>query len=71
MTFRPKLPDDFNGPLISRFAPSPTGLLHLGHVYAAFMAYDICRQFQGRFLLRLEDIDQALINMPDIAHLKF
>ena len=41
----------------TRFAPSPTGLLHLGHVFAAYMAWSEARQGGGRFLLRMEDID--------------
>ncbi len=45
--------------LVTRFAPSPTGWLHLGHVYAAAMAWERARQAGGRFLLRLEDIDPA------------
>ncbi len=44
-------------PLITRFAPSPTGWLHLGHAYAALFAEQKARQNSGRFLLRLEDID--------------
>lgn len=43
---------------VTRFAPSPTGYLHLGHVYAAMFAFEAARQTGGRFLLRLEDIDQ-------------
>ena len=42
---------------VTRFAPSPTGFLHLGHVYAAMFACEAARQTGGRFLLRLEDID--------------
>lgn len=42
---------------VLRFAPSPTGLLHLGHAYSAFFAYDLARREGGRFLLRIEDID--------------
>jgi len=41
----------------TRFAPSPTGLLHLGHAYAAKYAYDMAREHDGEFLLRFEDID--------------
>lgn len=41
----------------TRFAPSPTGFLHLGHAYAALFAWTRARQAGGRFLLRLEDID--------------
>ncbi|MBL8698947.1 MAG: tRNA glutamyl-Q(34) synthetase GluQRS [Alphaproteobacteria bacterium] len=42
---------------VTRFAPSPTGRLHLGHAYAALFAFDAARQDGGRFLLRIEDID--------------
>lgn len=41
----------------TRFAPSPNGLLHLGHAYAAVVAHDLARQRGGEFLLRIEDID--------------
>jgi glutamyl-Q tRNA(Asp) synthetase len=43
--------------IVTRFAPSPTGLLHLGHAYAALVAWRRARAAGGRFLLRLEDID--------------
>ncbi len=42
-----------------RFAPSPTGLLHLGHAYSAMMAWDVAYAKGGEFLLRIEDTDQA------------
>ena len=42
---------------VERFAPSPTGLLHLGHAYSALLAHDRARKARGRFLLRIEDID--------------
>lgn len=42
---------------ITRFAPSPTGGLHLGHAYSALLAYAAARDSGGRFLLRIEDID--------------
>lgn len=44
---------------ITRFAPSPTGPLHLGHAYAAIVAHDLARAQGGAFLLRIEDIDRA------------
>ncbi len=44
-------------PLVTRFAPSPTGRLHLGHAYSALLAHGLARQAGGRFLLRIEDID--------------
>jgi glutamyl-Q tRNA(Asp) synthetase len=43
--------------IVSRFAPSPTGLLHLGHAWSAIAAHDRGREVGGRFLLRIEDID--------------
>jgi glutamyl-Q tRNA(Asp) synthetase len=43
--------------VVTRFAPSPTGPLHLGHAYAALVAHDLARAADGRFLVRLEDID--------------
>lgn len=42
---------------ISRFAPSPTGRLHLGHAFSAVRAHDLARAVGGKFLLRIEDID--------------
>lgn len=44
-------------PPVFRFAPSPNGLLHLGHAYSALLNFDLARQSGGRFLLRIEDID--------------
>ena len=44
---------------VTRFAPSPTGYLHLGHAYAALYARDIANQAGGDFILRIEDIDQG------------
>lgn len=43
----------------TRFAPSPTGPLHLGHAYSALLAYDMAQAQNGDFLLRIEDIDQS------------
>jgi glutamyl-Q tRNA(Asp) synthetase len=44
---------------ITRFAPSPTGLMHLGNAYSALLAFDAANAVNGRFLLRIEDIDQT------------
>jgi glutamyl-Q tRNA(Asp) synthetase len=41
----------------TRFAPSPTGALHLGHAWSAIQAHDAARENDGKFLLRIEDID--------------
>lgn len=43
----------------TRFAPSPTGPLHLGHAYSALLAHDMARAAGGCFLLRIEDIDRS------------
>ena len=43
----------------TRFAPSPTGPLHLGHAYSAILAHDSARAAGGAFLLRIDDIDQS------------
>ncbi len=43
--------------VITRFAPSPTGHLHLGHAFSALTGWDMARAAGGTFLLRMEDID--------------
>lgn len=45
--------------LVTRFAPSPTGRLHLGHAFSALTAWDLACSSSGAFLLRIEDIDTA------------
>lgn len=45
--------------IITRFAPSPSGRLHLGHALSAIIAHDLARQGGGHFLLRIDDIDAA------------
>ena len=45
--------------IITRFAPSPTGRLHLGHAYSALLGHERARTSGGRFLLRIEDFDQT------------
>ena len=43
--------------MLTRFAPSPTGELHLGHAYSAVLAHDAARGAGGKFLIRIDDID--------------
>src|SRR3546814_15198568 len=45
--------------VVTRFAPSPTGRLHLGHAWSALQAHDLARRAGGQFRLRIEDIDGA------------
>jgi len=44
---------------VTRFAPSPTGYLHLGHAFSAMSAWRAAREAGGHFLLRIEDIDRT------------
>ena len=43
--------------IVTRFAPSPTGLLHIGHVYSMVCSYEFAKKNNGKFILRIEDID--------------
>jgi glutamyl-tRNA synthetase len=49
------LPD---GAMVTRLAPSPTGELHIGTMYAAFLSYRLAKQTGGAFYIRLDDTDQ-------------
>lgn len=51
--------------IITRFAPSPTGRLHIGHAYSALFAYKLAIEAGGKFILRIEDID------PERCHKEF
>ena len=46
-----------DGALVTRFAPSPTGYMHLGNLYSALISYKLATQSSGLFLLRIEDTD--------------
>ncbi|MEO1968808.1 MAG: tRNA glutamyl-Q(34) synthetase GluQRS [Sphingomonadaceae bacterium] len=52
--------------IVTRFAPSPNGPLHLGHAYSAVTAHDLARDRGGQFLLRIEDIDGER-SRPELA----
>ncbi|MEO7654195.1 MAG: glutamate--tRNA ligase family protein, partial [Sphingomicrobium sp.] len=43
--------------IVTRFAPSPTGRLHLGHAFSAVVGHARARDNGGRFLVRIEDLD--------------
>lgn len=49
--------------VVTRFAPSPTGPLHLGHAWSALVAHDAARAAGGRFLLRIDDIDPGRVRV--------
>jgi glutamyl-Q tRNA(Asp) synthetase len=51
----------YRGMFVTRFAPSPTGYLHLGHAFSAISAYEAAYKAGGRFLLRIEDLDVTRI----------
>ena len=53
--------------MVTRFAPSPTGRLHVGHGWSALMAFDMARAAGGKFLLRIEDIDGGRSRPEHIA----
>ncbi|MDP5102797.1 MAG: tRNA glutamyl-Q(34) synthetase GluQRS [Erythrobacter sp.] len=53
-------------PMVTRFAPSPNGPLHLGHALSAIIAHDLAKAGGGRFLLRIEDIDGPR-SRPELA----
>lgn len=55
---RPPAATSFTGPPTTRFAPSPTGYLHLGHVVNAIYVWGVARALGGRVLLRIEDHDR-------------
>lgn len=57
---------DGPSPPVTRFAPSPNGRLHLGHALSAIVAHDLARAGDGRFLLRIEDIDGPR-SRPELA----
>lgn len=55
-----------HGSIVTRFAPSPNGPLHLGHALSAIISHDLARAKGGRFLLRIEDIDGPR-SRPELA----
>ncbi|MCA0961122.1 tRNA glutamyl-Q(34) synthetase GluQRS [Salipiger bermudensis] len=56
--------------MITRFAPSPTGPLHLGHAYSALLNHDRAKAAGGTFLLRVDDLDQSRARPEWEAQLK-
>ena len=54
---------------LARFAPSPTGRLHIGHAWSALFGVALARQRQGRFIVRIEDIDAERCRPGFIDHI--
>ena len=48
----------------TRFAPSPNGYLHLGHAYSALISSALARKSNGKFFIRIEDIDLGRCKNP-------
>ena len=53
--------------VVTRFAPSPTGRLHVGHAWSALLAHDMARAAGGTFRLRIEDIDGTRSRAEHVA----
>lgn len=52
---------------VTRFAPSPTGRLHLGHAWSAILSHDFARSRGGQFIVRIEDIDGTRSRAEHVA----
>ncbi len=59
----PELPGDTSR-VVMRFAPNPSGPLHLGHARAAVLNHEYVRRYSGRLILRIEDTDPARVYPP-------
>lgn len=61
--------DKNTAPVVTRFAPSPTGFLHIGSMRTALYAYLFAKKHNGTFILRIEDTDKAREVEGSIAHI--
>lgn len=59
----PEIPNTENG-MITRFAPSPSGAMHVGHALTASIAYDYVKKYGGKMILRIEDTNADNIYAP-------
>lgn len=68
-----EMPGAVKGKVVMRFAPSPSGPLHLGHAYVLGLNSELCKEYDGKLLLRLEDTnpeniyDKAYAMIPEDA----
>ena len=58
-----------NKKVVTRFAPSPTGFVHIGSIRTALFAYLLARQNNGTFILRIEDTDRARVVDGSLEHI--
>lgn len=61
--------DNINQKVVTRFAPSPTGFMHVGNVRSALFAYLFSKKHNGQFILRIEDTDKSREVDGSIAHI--
>lgn len=55
---------NIKGKVVMRFAPSPSGPMHLGHAYGISLSSEYCRKYKGKFILRIEDTNPENIYEP-------
>lgn len=60
----PELKDAKKGKVVMRFAPSPSGPMHIGHAYGISLSSEYCRKYNGRLILRVEDTNPENIYEP-------
>ncbi|MEK7106002.1 MAG: glutamate--tRNA ligase family protein, partial [Patescibacteria group bacterium] len=61
--------DENTGKIVTRFAPSPTGFIHVGNVRTALYAWLLARKHNGKFILRIEDTDKKREVEGSIQHI--
>ncbi|MBA3733301.1 glutamate--tRNA ligase, partial [Patescibacteria group bacterium] len=62
--------DDSNKKVVTRFAPSPTGFIHVGNLRTGLYAWLLARKYNGTFILRIEDTDKKREVLGSIEHIK-
>ncbi|MGC9133127.1 MAG: glutamate--tRNA ligase [Nanopusillaceae archaeon] len=60
----PSLKNAIDGKVVTRFAPNPSGYLHIGHARAIILNYEYAKMYKGKFILRIEDTDPK-VKKPD------
>ncbi|MDD5164986.1 MAG: glutamate--tRNA ligase [Candidatus Pacebacteria bacterium] len=63
-------PESSSKPIVTRFAPSPTGFMHIGGVRTALFAYLLARKNKGTFILRIEDTDKEREVAGSVKHIQ-